>query len=105
MGYAEETRIDGTREVTFLYQLAPGITTESFGVECGRLAGLPEPLLALATSRAENMRSVIENRVLPGRLRKALQYVQDIGARPSPGTAPELLRELTTLAEGATRIP
>ena len=38
MGYMEETRIDGTRQVTFLYKLTRGITTNSFGVECARLA-------------------------------------------------------------------
>ncbi|GBE82631.1 DNA mismatch repair protein [Sparassis crispa] len=63
MGYAEDTRIDGSREVTFLYKLSNGITTESFGVECARLAGVPESILVEATSQSENMRAVIEQRV------------------------------------------
>src|SRR6267154_5011245 len=41
MSYTTDTRVNGTRNVTFLYQLTPGVTLESFGVECGRLAGLP----------------------------------------------------------------
>ncbi|KAF8894689.1 muts domain V-domain-containing protein [Infundibulicybe gibba] len=38
MGYEEDTRIDGVREITFLFKLARGIAPESFGIECGRLA-------------------------------------------------------------------
>ncbi|KAI9056873.1 hypothetical protein FKP32DRAFT_1584914 [Trametes sanguinea] len=63
MGFTEETRIDGSREVTFLYRLEPGLVTESFGVECARLAGLPESVLQIAASKAANMRQVIEERV------------------------------------------
>ncbi|KAI0086630.1 muts domain V-domain-containing protein [Irpex rosettiformis] len=62
MGYTEETRIDGTREVTFLYKLAPGMATDSFGVECGRLAGLPEEILRRATDEARRMQTIIEKR-------------------------------------------
>ncbi|KAL7283069.1 hypothetical protein ACG7TL_002493 [Trametes sanguinea] len=63
MGFTEETRIDGSREVTFLYRLEPGLVAESFGVECARLAGLPESVLQIAASKAANMRQVIEERV------------------------------------------
>jgi DNA mismatch repair protein MSH3 len=63
MGYAEDTRVDGTREVTFLYTLAAGMATGSFGVECGRLAGLPESILRRASERAEIMRDTMESRM------------------------------------------
>lgn len=63
MGFTEETRVDGTREVTFLYRLEPGLVTESFGVECARLAGLPETVLQVATTKAASMRLVIEERI------------------------------------------
>lgn len=69
MGYTEETRIDGTREVTFLYKLTSGMATDSFGVECGRLAGLPENILRLATNEARKMQALIEKRA------KARRYV------------------------------
>ena len=62
MGYMEETRIDGTRQVTFLYRLTRGITTNSFGVECARLAGMSENILVKATKEAERMRCLIEER-------------------------------------------
>jgi DNA mismatch repair protein MSH3 len=62
MGYNEETRIDGSRDITFLYQLTRGVTTESFGVECGRLAGLPESILQVAANKARDLRSVVESR-------------------------------------------
>lgn len=62
MGYTEDLRINGTREITFLYRLTCGIAKESFGVECARLAGLPEHVLSAATQRSEIMRSTVEQR-------------------------------------------
>jgi DNA mismatch repair protein MSH3 len=62
MGYKEDILQDGSRDVVFLYKLAPGITTESFGVECGRFAGLPEPLLQLAASKSKSLRRSVEAR-------------------------------------------
>lgn len=62
MGYKEDTRVDGSRDVVFLYKLTPGITAESFGVECGRLAGLPESLLQLAASKSKILKQSVETR-------------------------------------------
>lgn len=62
MGYKEDDLKDGLRDVVFLYKLTLGITTESFGVECGRLAGLPEPLLQLAASKSKSLRQSVEAR-------------------------------------------
>lgn len=62
MGYKEDVLRDGSRDVIFLYKLTPGITTESFGVECGRLAGLPEPLLKIAASKSKSLRQSVEAR-------------------------------------------
>ena len=62
MGHKEDILQDGSRDVVFLYNLTPGITTESFGVECGRLAGLPEPLLQLAASKSKTLRQSVEAR-------------------------------------------
>ncbi|TBU29038.1 muts domain V-domain-containing protein [Dichomitus squalens] len=63
MGFTEETRIDGSREVTFLYRLESGLVTESFGIECARLARLPESVLKIAAGKALHMRQMIEERV------------------------------------------
>lgn len=62
MGYKDDILEDGSRDVVFLYKLTPGITTESFGVECGRLAGLPEHLLQLAASKSKTLRQSVEAR-------------------------------------------
>jgi len=43
---------DGHREVHFLYTLTRGITHNSFGIECARLAGLPERSLQVAVQRS-----------------------------------------------------
>ena len=63
MGFTEETRVDGSREVTFLNRLEPGLVTESFGIECARLAGLPESVLQVAGSKAVHMKRLIEDRL------------------------------------------
>jgi DNA mismatch repair protein MSH3 len=62
MGYTSESRVDGTRQITFLYRLTLGIATESFGVECARLGGIPEPLLQSATERSKTLQRLVEER-------------------------------------------
>ncbi|KIL68593.1 hypothetical protein M378DRAFT_8640 [Amanita muscaria Koide BX008] len=69
MDFEAQTRIDGKREVTFLYRLVKGLVSESFGIECGRLAGLPESVLGAAVSRASNMQTMIRQRTKYNRLR------------------------------------
>lgn len=62
MGYTTDSRIDGRRDVTFLYRLTDGLAEESFGVECARLAGIPEHILSVAAERSEACRTAIESR-------------------------------------------
>jgi DNA mismatch repair protein MSH3 len=62
MGFAEDRRLDGTREITFLYKLAPGLASGSFGVECGRLAGLPESILEQAAEQSRKMEGLVRRR-------------------------------------------
>ena len=69
MGYTTDSRIDGKRDVTFLYRLTDGFAEESFGVECARLAGIPEHILSMATERSEACRTAIESR---GRLNRCV---------------------------------
>ena len=63
MGFTEETRIDGRRDVTFLYRLEPGLVADSFGVECARLAGLPEPVLEEASQQSASMKRIVQERI------------------------------------------
>ena len=63
MGFIEDTRIDGTREVAFLYQLTAGIAAESFGIECARLAGLPGTVLQVAIDHSEKFKRKIQERI------------------------------------------
>jgi DNA mismatch repair protein MSH3 len=62
MGFTEDTRINGMREVTFLYRLTKGLATESFGIECARLAGIAEDVLDTATQQADRIRNMIEEK-------------------------------------------
>jgi DNA mismatch repair protein MSH3 len=62
MSFIEDTRIDGRREIRFLYQLTEGISEGSFGIECARLAGLSEQILNEATLKARTMEGLMEKR-------------------------------------------
>ncbi|KAG8968832.1 Mismatch repair protein msh3 [Tulasnella sp. 425] len=53
-------RPDGTTAVNFLYRLAPGMASGSYGIECGRVAGLPPSVLAAAQKRSDSMKADIE---------------------------------------------
>ncbi|PSS32179.1 hypothetical protein PHLCEN_2v2052 [Hermanssonia centrifuga] len=97
MAYTEDLRIDGTRDVTFLYKLTSGITTNSFGVECARLAGIPESVLRIATHRAETMRALIAERSRKNKLRKALRLAQNTMKLPPSDALASSLDELHTL--------
>jgi DNA mismatch repair protein MSH3 len=63
VGYTAETRIDGKREIAFLYRLAPGAAAESFGIECARLAGIPEAILEGAREQSTAMSIQVEQRL------------------------------------------
>ncbi|KAJ3738880.1 putative DNA mismatch repair ATPase Msh3 [Lentinula detonsa] len=67
MGYTAESRIDGTRDITFLYRLTKGIASDSFGVECGRLAGLPEDILRAASEKSAMMQEIVQMRIARNR--------------------------------------
>ncbi|PIA18694.1 hypothetical protein COEREDRAFT_38803 [Coemansia reversa NRRL 1564] len=49
-------------EITFLYKLADGTSSDSFGLNVARIAGLPDSLLRCAKERAACMRSDIDSR-------------------------------------------
>ncbi|KAH8117506.1 muts domain V-domain-containing protein [Phellopilus nigrolimitatus] len=62
MGFTEDTTIEGKRVITFLYRLTNGISSGSYGIECARLAGIPEKLLESASEQAEKMQKAVQNR-------------------------------------------
>jgi DNA mismatch repair protein MSH3 len=62
MGFTEDVRINGVREITFLYRLTKGLATESFGIECARLAGIEEDVLDTAAQHADKMRVMVEEK-------------------------------------------
>ncbi|KAL5529107.1 hypothetical protein ACEPAG_5081 [Sanghuangporus baumii] len=75
MGFTEETSITGKRNITFLYKLAKGISSGSYGIECARLAGIPETLLERAEEEAEIMQTTVQNKGRIVRAQKALTIV------------------------------
>ncbi|KAG6841688.1 hypothetical protein C0991_008326 [Blastosporella zonata] len=77
MGFEEDTRINGIREITFLYRLTPGMASGSFGIECGRLAGLPESLLTVATQSSAKLELDIKDRTRRNRILKSVKLLAD----------------------------
>lgn len=75
MGYTSDVRLGGRREITFLYKVKKGITTESFGIECARLASMPEQLLEVASARARVFQSTIEERIRQNKIIKAVMLI------------------------------
>ncbi|KAF8610164.1 hypothetical protein BDV93DRAFT_483283 [Ceratobasidium sp. AG-I] len=70
MGYIEQSLPSGESTINFTYKLSPGMSKSSFGIECGRLAHMPEEVLKEARRHAERMREVMEERRVAGRPRK-----------------------------------
>ncbi|KZT24115.1 hypothetical protein NEOLEDRAFT_1068081 [Neolentinus lepideus HHB14362 ss-1] len=62
MGFTKEARIDGSTDITFLYRLSQGLAEASFGIECARLANLPNKVLDAARDSAERMQVEVEAR-------------------------------------------
>ncbi|KAG7092381.1 hypothetical protein E1B28_008738 [Marasmius oreades] len=101
MGYTTQPNVDGSRNITFLYVLSTGIATESFGIECGRLAKLPEDILRAASERAAVMKLEIERRISLERLslavkriRRCLQSKNEKGVRADLSAVLDLIEEL-----------
>ncbi|KIK59832.1 hypothetical protein GYMLUDRAFT_261825 [Collybiopsis luxurians FD-317 M1] len=96
MGYTAEGRIDGTRDVTFLYRLTRGIASDSFGVECGRLAGMPEDILRAASEKSSVMQQVVQGRIVRNRVRNTIKLVTQLENNPS---AMDSVYKMAKLAE------
>ena len=47
------------QEVTFLYKLESGPTESSFGLNVAKMAGIPEPILTMATKLAAEFEEIM----------------------------------------------
>lgn len=99
MGYESETRIDGTRNITFLYKLITGLATESFGIECGRLANLPEEVLTTAGEHSAHMEETVRERARRNRLLKAPYFIQKCLIERGEIAAHAAMEDLRTMME------
>ncbi|KAF8710358.1 Component of the post-replicative DNA mismatch repair system (MMR), partial [Rhizoctonia solani] len=70
MGYVEQQLPSGESTISFTYKLSPGMARSSFGIECGRLAHMPEEVLQAAKRHATRMQEIMEARRLANRPRK-----------------------------------
>ncbi|QRW14701.1 DNA mismatch repair protein MutS [Ceratobasidium sp. AG-Ba] len=69
MGYVEQTLPSGETTINFTYKLSPGMSKSSFGIECGRLAHMPEEVLQAAKRHAIRMQGLMEARRIANRPR------------------------------------
>lgn len=88
MAYMEEELIDGRHEIHFLYKLKQGVAVKSFGVECGRLAGLPEVVLSLAAQKSKEHEEAEHSNRLARILKELARSVK------SEGVSQEKTKEL-----------
>ncbi|THH32975.1 hypothetical protein EUX98_g1202 [Antrodiella citrinella] len=98
MGFIEDTRINGTREVAFLYKLSEGLAAESFGIECARLAGVPDVVLQIAINHSEKLKQTIEQRIRTSKTRKYMRLLEQV-VSPSPDLARQALQNLRSTFE------
>lgn len=70
MGYIEQHLPSGEPTINFTYKLSPGMAKSSFGIECGRLAHMPDEVLTEARKHAERMRELMEARRVANKPRK-----------------------------------
>ncbi|KAJ7046634.1 muts domain V-domain-containing protein [Mycena alexandri] len=79
VGYHSETSgVNGRRDVTFLYRLTSGIAPDSFGVECARLAGLPESILSNATKHSSTMELTVAARAKRNMSLRRLELLKNL---------------------------
>ncbi|KAJ8700304.1 Mismatch repair protein msh3 [Pleurotus ostreatus] len=97
MRYDAEDRVDGIKDVTFFYSLTPGLSQHSFGVECGRLAGLPESILQTAAAKASSLQIDVERRKAENRTRKAVGAIRKCFFNPEPVDSHEVEQLLESI--------
>ncbi|WVQ79017.1 hypothetical protein IAT38_001109 [Cryptococcus sp. DSM 104549] len=99
MSFDEQKQPDGHAEITFLYQLSPGLAEASFGVWCARLAGLPNAILQTAQLRSDSLKVETEKRQKNALVRRTERLFKDVwgGAEEAPG---DVLKNLRILYKG-----
>lgn len=79
------------------------MSTESFGVECGRLAGLPDCILSVASQRSSSMQDQVEERMKHNKSAKFSQYFTFLTKIHSIRKALKLVNECLR-AKGVSRL-
>ncbi|CAE7205240.1 unnamed protein product [Rhizoctonia solani] len=77
MSYVEQKLPSGESTISFTYKLSPGMSRSSFGIECGRLAHMPEEVLQAAKRHATRMQEIMEARRAANRPRKIAGLIKN----------------------------
>ncbi|KAH8829663.1 DNA mismatch repair protein MSH3 [Flagelloscypha sp. PMI_526] len=83
MSYRHEPQIDGSVDITFLYRLTPGIAEASFGIECARLADIPDSILQQARTKAESLNKIVTHRTGNRRTERLVVAIAQLLKDPS----------------------
>ncbi|KZV92839.1 hypothetical protein EXIGLDRAFT_717809 [Exidia glandulosa HHB12029] len=90
MAFVEEETFTGVKTIHFLYKLREGLAG-SFGVECGRLAGLPEEILETAAIRSAILQEQVQLRVAANKWRKAAAELSRLCSSSTTDRPPDLV--------------
>jgi len=104
MSFVEEGNTEGTRTISFLYRLAPGMARSSYGIECAMLAGLRDEILEQARARSTAMETTVTGRRDSHRLQAVIKLVKELTSKPlHPDSLHEGLCQLKSLQGSRTR--
>ncbi|CAE6462457.1 unnamed protein product [Rhizoctonia solani] len=97
MSYVEQTLPSGESTISFTYKLSPGMARSSFGIECGRLAHMPEEVLQAAKQHAARMQEIMEARRAANRPRKMAGLIKSCleATQNDPASLSRAFKDLT----------
>ncbi|KDE04280.1 hypothetical protein MVLG_05308 [Microbotryum lychnidis-dioicae p1A1 Lamole] len=75
----EKKRDDGFTDVTFLYQVGPGLASRSHGLNVARLAELPDSVLSKALEKSQELERITQERVASRRAERLAWILRTVG--------------------------
>ncbi|SCZ97612.1 BZ3500_MvSof-1268-A1-R1_Chr4-3g07297 [Microbotryum saponariae] len=75
----EKQRDDGFTDVTFLYQVGPGLASRSHGLNVARLAELPDSVLSKALEKSQELERTTQERVASRRAERLAWILRTVG--------------------------
>lgn len=97
-GEGDGDRADEDEEITFLYDLAPGVAHRSYGLNVARLARIPRKVLEVAAKKSRELEEVVRARRVKGAVGLLGDVLKGDGSRSGDDDG-EKLEQLLGLVE------